>query len=60
MLLFLEVTKNGSNKLTSRALNKLSMQLFVMREGIINFVSVGSRRLMNSKIAIRCRMFWKR
>jgi hypothetical protein len=32
----------------------LSTQLFVMRDGIINFVSVGNKQLITSKIAIRC------
>jgi hypothetical protein len=32
----------------------LSTPLFVMREGILNFVSTGNKQFMNSKIAIRC------
>jgi len=46
----------GGDNLTSKALNMLSMQLFVMREGILNFVSIGNKQFMDSKIAIRCSM----
>jgi hypothetical protein len=46
----------GGDNLTSKALNMLSMQVFVMREGIPNFVSIGNKQFMDSKIAIRCPM----
>jgi len=43
----------GGDNLTSKALNMLSIQLFVISEGIVIFVSVGSKEFMDSKIAIR-------
>jgi hypothetical protein len=43
----------GGDNLTSKALNMLSIQLFVISEGIVTFVSVGSKQFMDSKIAIR-------
>jgi len=46
----------GGDNLTSIVLNMLSMQLFVMREGILNFVSTGNKQFRDSKIAIRCPM----
>jgi len=36
----------GGDKLTSKALKMLSTQLFVMREGILNFVSIGNKQFM--------------
>jgi hypothetical protein len=44
----------GGNNRASRALNKLSMQVFVIKDGIFSFVSIGNKLLMNSKIEILC------
>jgi hypothetical protein len=43
----------GGDNLTSIALNMLSIQLFVISEGIVIFVSVGSKQFMDSRIATR-------
>jgi len=43
----------GGDKLTSIALNMLSIQVFVISEGIVIFVSVGSKQFMDSRIATR-------
>jgi len=44
----------GGNNRASRALNKLSMQVFVIKDGIFSFVSIGNKLLINSKIEILC------
>jgi hypothetical protein len=44
----------GGDKLTSIVLNMSSMQLFVINEGILVFVSAGNKQFMDSKIATRC------
>lgn len=42
----------GGNNRASRALNKLSMQVFVIKDGIFSFVSTGNKLLINSRIEI--------
>jgi hypothetical protein len=44
----------GGNNRASRALNKLSMHVFVIKDGIFSFFSLGNKLLINSNIEIPC------